>query len=1380
MFAGAAFTDSADIKATEAVDTLSALGVIDGYTDGSFKPNGTVTRAEMAKMIFVVWNGGKSDASAYQSMNSAFADTKNHWAAGYVNFCASNGIIAGKSATKFDPDATVTGQEAAKMLLVTLGYDATKAGLVGAGWASKTNALADENGLLEDVTTSFTGPCPRQYAAQLIYNAIFANTVVLRDGEYTKYGTNNSKNPTVGQKYMGLEKFTGLFTGDSKINTGLKDGQIYVGGKIDTYTPANGNALVGEMVKVLYKESKDGVNGLDKKDTVYGIYETDDTTVINATLGDVDDNDGNKIKVDGTKYDVNTMSVYFNYVDTNTTYTAATFTSNYKKDSADTVKFVQDENGKVIAAYITHVEFRKVTGVTSSKISIAGIGTLDIDDDIDLDSSVAKNDIVAVTTLYNANPKDDDAFNIIKKADVTTGVKVSAVKKSTQVRIGDSYAKLANYNNKITASDSNYKNTVDLDSTYDFVMYGKYWVAAKKISASSQDIALVTKKGSTGIDDQVKVLALVLAFACAFTMFAGAASYSDQADIKAPTAVDMLSSLGVINGYTDGSFKPNDTVTRAEMAKMIFTIMNGGNDKADSYASLPTKFTDLQSAGWAQGYVRYLQNTGIIAGKSSTKFAPNDTVTGLEAAKMVLVAAGYNAEKAGLTGAAWAQNTMKYGQLNNLFEDVDADLNAALPRQYAAQILYNALDVERVVWSNDIEDFKPATDVDDDKTIGGKYMDLVKTDAEQLISVDKTSGKDTYEIKLVDDVKYGDNKSSKEFDKVPTDVSDLIGLKVKVLVKAKSNGDIDVYGVYADKDSKVIATGTLGQTEKVGTVSSDKKVKINGTEYKLDKAQDKTPVYYVNTGLAAQKLDKFEDLNKLNEVAASIKLVDVNGNGKADHAVITPAVVGQITYVGSKKLTINATGIGSNDVGDYDIYDGYAKDDWTVATPDTYVASGDTAVVKVDVTTAKVTSVKSGTPKEVKVNNTWYRVVTDSTNENTASIKAGNTYDLAIVGNYIVNAKETEGSSNDVLVVTDFEQTNNDMAGTTTQKVKAYFLDGSSKTIEVEKLATTAGADEKDVDSTNKITSASVNKLYTYSTRSNGTYTLKALGSGNMAGYDSASNVSTGAVDSKNKIDGGKFLISDDAVVINMYNAIAGTTGVYKDVKVTTGKTINDLKIGASGLGDVIAYATKKSNGVESARVLVITTGTAKISGAGSDYSYAYLTADPYDTKDGEDNDESTVFEAWNGSENVVLKTDGKVAHGTLAKGSVLVYSNDGDKFITVENGNVGIEAVAITGIEAKSEGHIVLKSNDVNVNGTYQLDKDCVYIAVNSDDHEGLEGDSVSGIAKAEEVSGAAKYYANAYVVVEKNSDGTYGDVLAVIYDADSNRLDGANNINK
>ena len=53
-----------------------------------------------------------------------------------------------------------------------------------------------------------------------------------------------------------------------------------------------------------------------------------------------------------------------------------------------------------------------------------------------------------------------------------------------------------------------------------------------------------------------KVLALVLAFACAFTMFAGAA-FTDQADIKATDAVDMLVALGVVDGFEDGSFQPN-------------------------------------------------------------------------------------------------------------------------------------------------------------------------------------------------------------------------------------------------------------------------------------------------------------------------------------------------------------------------------------------------------------------------------------------------------------------------------------------------------------------------------------------------------------------------------------------------------------------------------------------------------------------------------------------------------------------------------------------------------------------------------------------------------------------------------------------------------
>ena len=845
-----------------------------------------------------------------------------------------------------------------------------------------------------------------------------------------------------------------------------------------------------------------------------------------------------------------------------------------------------------------------------------------------------------------------------------------------------------------------------------------------------------------------KVLALVLAFACAFTMFAGAASYSDKADIKATTAVDMLSSLGVIQGYEDGSFKPNTTVTRAQMAKMIFTIMNGGNDNANAYASLPTAFTDLPTAAWAQGYVRYLQNTGIIAGKSATKFAPNDTVTGLEAAKMVLVAAGYNAQKAGLTGAAWAQNTMKYGQLNNLFEDVDTDLNAALPRQYAAQILYNALDMERVVWSNDIEDFKPATDVKDDKTIGGKYMDLVKTDAAQLTKVEKTSGKDTYEIVV------GGNK----YDKVPTDVSALIGLKVKVLLREKANGNTDVYGVYADDDSKVIATGTVGQLE---DVTSSKKTKLNGTEYKLDSEPENLNVIEPNTNTSV-KLSTLEAATAIDKVAGTVKLVDTDGNNKADTVVYTPAKVGKITYAGSKSITIS-NGIGSNDVDDYDIYEGYAKDDWTVVTDKTYTASNDIAVAKIDVVTSKVASVKSSTPKEVKINDSWYKIATGSVADDTASVKSGSTYDFAIVGNYVVNAKETEAASTDVLVVTDFEKTSNGMAGTTTQKVKAYFLDGSSKTIEVSKLARTAGADEKDVDASNNINDFYVNKLYTYSTRSNGTYTLKALGSGNMAGYKhSDSKTGTGVITSNNKIDG--YSISDEAVVFALYTNISGTA-VKKDVKVLTGKTVNDWK---TAYGTSVQYATKKSNGIETVRVAVVVDSN-KYSGAGSDYKYAYMTSDSYEGTNGEDNDKTTVYEAWTGSENVTLKYDG--ATGTTKHaGDVLIYTADGDKFINVETASdVDVVKVAITGIEKVKEGDVAVRFAN-GTSKTYSMDEDCVYIAVNDDKQEGMEGSSLDQISLAEEHT-SGKYYANAWIVVEKTGDK---NIMAIIYDADNNRLDG------
>ena len=199
--ASAKFTDGETITKTEAVDVLSTIGVIKGYEDGSFKPTGEVTRAEMAKMIATIINKGEDVGEIYKGA-CTFADTASHWAAGYVAFCAQEKIIAGKNATTFKPDDKVTGTEAAKMLLVALGYDPNGIGLVGASWASNTLSYARKAGtdLLQNVDGTLSANLNRENAAQMMLNALQAN-MVEADGNGTTISLGTLGTITTGVKH---------------------------------------------------------------------------------------------------------------------------------------------------------------------------------------------------------------------------------------------------------------------------------------------------------------------------------------------------------------------------------------------------------------------------------------------------------------------------------------------------------------------------------------------------------------------------------------------------------------------------------------------------------------------------------------------------------------------------------------------------------------------------------------------------------------------------------------------------------------------------------------------------------------------------------------------------------------------------------------------------------------------------------------------------------------------------------------------------------------------------------------------------------------------------------------------------------------------------
>ena len=117
------FTDvSEDDWFNNAVSTLTNAGILSGYADGSFKPNASITRAELVK-IAVAFYG--SDAA----VDAEFSDTEGHWADMFIDSAYGLGFISGYEDGSFRPDRAVTRAEAMKIINRALGRNPVADGL---------------------------------------------------------------------------------------------------------------------------------------------------------------------------------------------------------------------------------------------------------------------------------------------------------------------------------------------------------------------------------------------------------------------------------------------------------------------------------------------------------------------------------------------------------------------------------------------------------------------------------------------------------------------------------------------------------------------------------------------------------------------------------------------------------------------------------------------------------------------------------------------------------------------------------------------------------------------------------------------------------------------------------------------------------------------------------------------------------------------------------------------------------------------------------------------------------------------------------------------------------------------------------------------------
>ena len=177
------------------------------------------------------------------------------------------------------------------------------------------------------------------------------------------------------------------------------------------------------------------------------------------------------------------------------------------------------------------------------------------------------------------------------------------------------------------------------------------------------------------------------------TVPAGAAAvtkFSDVSDSYTATAVESLRLMGVLDGYGDGTFRPDTVLNRAQFCKMAVYAMDGSGELG-RYSTV-TIFPDVKPSHWASAYINMASKKGIISGFADGKFKPSQTVTAGQAVTILMRGLGYKDED---MGGVWPQSYMAEAQTNGLLKSTGiTSAYAGLTRAQAARLFLNLFEAK--------------------------------------------------------------------------------------------------------------------------------------------------------------------------------------------------------------------------------------------------------------------------------------------------------------------------------------------------------------------------------------------------------------------------------------------------------------------------------------------------------------------------------------------------------------------------------------------------------------------------------------------------------------------------------------------------------------
>ncbi len=786
-----------------------------------------------------------------------------------------------------------------------------------------------------------------------------------------------------------------------------------------------------------------------------------------------------------------------------------------------------------------------------------------------------------------------------------------------------------------------------------------------------------------------KVLALVLALVMSLSLVTianASIDFTDADDVKYEEAVDVMSSIGVIEGFETGAFNPNGTLTREQAAKII-TYMLLGSEAAEKLGPQNTGFTDVPSTRWSSPYIGYCVSLGIVNGNGDGTFSPSGTLTGYAFAKMLLVALGYGVNDE-YVGAGWTLAVARDGMQIGLYDEVSVS-NAAISRDEACQLAFDALRSNLVVWSELFNTYTAYSDLGNQKllgTLGGNVFKLAAT----------------YKT---DDFGYN-TRAWRQDNKVVTDYyfyAEIIDTITDPTVTAGS-----LLKNYTWQTSTRNADGDL--------VNYTIPMYVNG-ELQTVKGNDDN--YYTADTLGTLKGMKADA--KLLMSGYEMTLVDEDENGEIDKVVVTYEYLAKVTKVNaetaSKERSVNLTvytEAGEVKVTEVETED-FAKDQYILLIPDFSLADMEKACTDplemkaAESFTGSVTAYYNDTVKpadQVKeVKNANGSVTVDGVKYTYNGIYA---YDAALGNNlsnadpyklgskasytfyldsqgYIIGAEVVEDSISDFAYVIGVAKSGFDPI------VKVLKSDGTIGTYVVSSKSTAKKYDQHDI--------------YSYSINSAGEIVLSTL---DNKTYFQA--IEGGTVDTFTKGSSAVTISANGPIYANDETVFAYYDEADNTVKVFTGKnnapSITEKK-------DASAVYKLDTNKNKIAQFIVITDDPE----TSVTDNYVYVLKSSYVGTSTDKNDDTIYwYEVVMGTEEKVIAVDSELKDDGVYKYSVDATLFDGDSANSVEPGVYTMELMD-TNISGKIVADKVISNTIETKSGTYEISPDTEIIDVEDPD---------------------------------------------------------------